>query len=134
MTQIKLPAGWTFAALIAGLLLGWALAGGPAEASAAAIAGPVGTVWLRALQMTIVPLVAALLVTGVAQMMATARAGPVARYTLLRFFVILAAGTLFAAIATPPLLDLFPIPAQAAAALVPGIGADTFSALCATRL
>ena len=54
---------------------------------------PVGTIWLRALQMTIVPLVAALLVTGIAQMVATARAGPMARRTLLTFFAVLAAGT-----------------------------------------
>ncbi|HYD23949.1 MAG TPA: dicarboxylate/amino acid:cation symporter [Croceibacterium sp.] len=132
MTDVRLPAGWTFAALVAGLALGWALSGGAAQSTAAAIAGPVGTVWLRALQMTIVPLVAALLVTGIAQMIATARAGPVARRTLLSFFVILFAGTVFAALATPALLDLFPIPERAAAALaagssapqtVPGIGA-----------
>ena len=103
MTPIKLPAGWTFAALLAGVALGWALSGGPAEATAAAIAAPVGTVWLRALQMTIVPLVAALLVTGIAQMVATARAGPVARRTLLSFFAILAAGTVLAAFAMPAL-------------------------------
>ena len=132
MTQIKLPAGWTFAALIAGLTLGWALSGGPGDA-AAAIAGPIGTVWLRALQMTIVPLVAALLVGGIAQMVATARAGPVARRTLLTFFAVLFAGTVFAAFAMPALLEAFPIPGRAAAALtagstpapqiVPGIGA-----------
>lgn len=113
-------------------MLGWALSGTAGEATAAAIAGPVGTVWLRALQMTIVPLVASLLVTGIAQMIATARAGPVARRTLLMFFLILAAGTVFAAFAMPALLEAFPIPSRAAAALaaestappeVPGIGA-----------
>ena len=132
MTQIKLPAGWTFAALLAGLAFGWALSGGPAEALAAALAGPVGTVWLRALQMTIVPLVAALLVTGIAQMIATARAGPVARRALALIFAILAAGTVLAAFAMPALLEAFPIPGRAAEALaagsaepqpVPGIGA-----------
>ncbi|WP_338028106.1 dicarboxylate/amino acid:cation symporter [Croceibacterium selenioxidans] len=131
MTQIKLPAGWTFAALIAGLALGWLLSETAASATALAIAGPVGSVWLRALQMTIVPLVAALLVTGITQMVATARAGPVARRTLLTFFIILFAGTLFAAFATPALLEVFPIPGRAEAALaaesataqpVPGIG------------
>ncbi|MBO9518335.1 MAG: cation:dicarboxylase symporter family transporter [Porphyrobacter sp.] len=124
MTQIKLPAGWTFAALLAGLALGWLLSGSAASATALAIAGPVGSVWLRALQMTIVPLVAALLVTGITQMVATARAGPVARRTLLIFFVILLAGTLFAAFATPALLEAFPIPGQAEAALA----ADSVSA------
>lgn len=132
MTDIRLPAGWTFAALLAGLALGWALSGGPAADMAAAIAGPLGSIWLRALQMTIVPLVAALLVTGIVRMVATARAGPMARRTLLTFLVVLAAGTLFAAFATPALLEAFPIPGRAAAALaaenaeaqtVPGIGA-----------
>lgn len=126
-----MPAGWTFAALLAGLAIGWALAGGPAHAAAAALAGPVGTVWLRALQMTIIPLVAALLVTGISQMVATARAGPVARRTLAMIFVVLASGTLLAAMAMPALLELFPIPGRAAEALagtaeaqpVPGIGA-----------
>jgi hypothetical protein len=47
-----------------------------------AVAGPVGSLWLRALQMTIIPLVAALLVTGIARMVATARAGAMARRTL----------------------------------------------------
>jgi proton glutamate symport protein len=132
VTPIKLPAGWTFAALLAGLALGWALSGSAAEPTAAAIAAPIGTVWLRALQMTIVPLVAALLVTGITQMIATARAGPVARRTLLTFFAILLVGTVFAAFAMPALLEAFPIPGRAAAALaaestapqaVPGIGA-----------
>ena len=132
MTQIKLPAGWTFAALLAGVALGWALSGGPAEATAAAIAAPVGTVWLRALQMTIVPLVAALLVMGITRMIGTTSAGPVARRTLLTIFALLFAGTVFAAFATPALLEAFPIPGRAAEALaaetvapqtVPGIGA-----------
>jgi len=43
VSQIRLPAGWTFAALIAGLGLGWALSGGPAESAAAAVAGPLGS-------------------------------------------------------------------------------------------
>lgn len=132
MTDIRLPAGWTFAALLAGLALGWALSGSSMAETTGAIAGPLGSLWLRGLQMTIVPLVAALLVTGIVQMVATARAGPVARRTLLTFFAVLAVGTVFAALATPPLLEAFPIPGRAAAALaaeeaaaqpVPGLGA-----------
>ena len=132
MTDIRLPAGWTFAALLAGLALGWALSGSPVESSAAAVAGPIGSVWLRGLQMTIVPLVAALLVTGIVQMVTTARAGPVARRTLLTFFLVLASGTVFATFAMPALLEAIPIPGRAAAALaadqsaaqpVPGLGA-----------
>ncbi len=127
-----MPVGLTFAALLAGLAIGWALAGGAAEQPVRAVAAPVGTIWLRALQMTIVPLVAALLVIGIARMVATARAGPTARRTLLAIFAVLASGTVFAAFAMPALLQAFPIPGQAAATFaadgggpqpVPGIGA-----------
>jgi proton glutamate symport protein len=130
--QIRIPAGWTFAALIAGLALGCALAGTTAGDGAGAIAGPIGSVWLRALQMTIVPLVAALLVTGIARMVATASVGPMARRTLLTFIAVLAAGTVLAAVAMPALISVLPIPGGAAAALavqdgggqsVPGLGA-----------
>jgi len=129
---LKLPTGWTFAALLAGLALGWAVSGLPAAEAVLAVAGPVGKVWLRALQMTIVPLVAALLVTGIARMVATARAGPMARRTLIVFYAVLTAGTLVAAFAGPALLAAFPIPGSAAMALaahegaaqpVPGLGA-----------
>jgi len=132
VTQIRLPAGWTFAALLGGLGLGWALSAVEAGATVAAVAGPVGTIWLRGLQMTIVPLVAALLVTGIVRTVETARAGPMARRTLLAFVAVLVAGTVFAAFATPALLEAFPIPGRAAAALaaesaapqtIPGIGA-----------
>src|SRR5690606_32191681 len=120
IASIRLPAGWTFAALLAGLALGWALAGSAAAEPALAVARPIGTVWLRALQMTIVPLVAALLVTGTAQIVAAARAGPMARRTLLAFLAVLAGGALLAAVAMPPLLERFPIPARAASALSAG--------------
>jgi Na+/H+-dicarboxylate symporter len=129
---LNLPTGWTFAALAAGLALGWLLAGTRTIEPLLAVAGPVGSLWLRSLQMTIIPLIAALLVTGIARMVATARAGPMARRTLGWFFAVLAAGTLFAAFAMPLLLDLFPVPPRAAAALVsdgvaappvPGLGA-----------
>jgi proton glutamate symport protein len=117
LPALNLRPGWTFGALAAGLVLGWLLAGLPAMERVLAVTEPVGTVWLRALQMPIVPLVAALLVTGTARMVATARAGAMARRTLIAFYTILAAGTLLAAFAMPALLAAFPIPGGAAAAL-----------------
>src|SRR6187549_2489223 len=95
---LNLPTGWTFAALAGGLLLGWLLADSAAIEPVLAVAGPVGSLWLRALQMTIIPLVAALLVTGIARMVATARAGATARRTLGWFAAVLASGTLLAAV------------------------------------
>ncbi len=50
-------------------------------------------------------------------MVETASAGAMARRTLLTIFAVLACGTLLAAIATPLLLDAFPIPTAAGQAL-----------------
>src|SRR6478752_4262161 len=73
----------------------------------------IGSLWLHALQMTIIPLVAALLVTGIARMVETASAGAMARRTLLTIVAVLACGTLAAAVLTPLLLQAFPIPVAA---------------------
>jgi Na+/H+-dicarboxylate symporter len=117
LPEIRVPAGWTFAGLAAGLLLGLALRGTAAEAPALAVAQPLGALWLKGLQMTILPLVVSLLFTGVVQTVAAAQAGAMARRTIGLFAAVLAAGTLFAVMAMPLLLRAFPIPTQAVAAL-----------------
>ncbi|MEJ5976851.1 cation:dicarboxylase symporter family transporter [Novosphingobium sp. PS1R-30] len=115
--EIRVPALWTFIALIAGLLVGLLLRGSAAETSVLAVARPLGSLWLRALQMTILPLVAALLFTGVVQTVAAAQAGALARRTLGLFALVLTSSTVFAALVVPPLLGAFPIPVEATAAL-----------------
>ncbi|MFC4254345.1 cation:dicarboxylase symporter family transporter [Altererythrobacter xixiisoli] len=139
---ITLPAGWTFAALAAGLALGWLLAGTTVIDPVLSVTRPIGNLWLRALQMTIIPLVAALLVMGISGLVATARAGRMARRTLLMFFVVLLGGTLLTALAMPSLLDWLPVPESARMALaggpstpqaVPGIG-DFIEALIAPNV
>ena len=128
---LKLPVGWTFGGLVAGLVLGLLISGGAVTESVLEFTDTIGSLWLRALQMTIIPLVAALLVTGIARMVETARAGVMARRTLGLIFVVLASGTLLAAFAMPLLLEVFPIPVAAGEALrfeageaqqVPGLG------------
>lgn len=86
-----------------------------------------GTLWLRALQMTIVPLVAALLVTGIVTAVAAASAGRIAGWSIGFFFTMLWGGAIMAALVTPLLLETFPIPADAAAALTRSLttSADT---------
>lgn len=89
LVSIRLPVAWTFAGLLAGLVLGTLLADTQVLAPVLALAEPIGTLWLRGLQMTIIPLVAALLVTGIAKIVAAARAGATARRMLLLVFVII---------------------------------------------
>lgn len=122
--DVRVPVGWTLSALASGLVLGILLEGNHLAARVLPIADVVGTLWLRGLQMTIVPLVAALLVIGIVQTVAAASAGRVAANSLALFAAILTTGTVFAAFAMPALLDAFPIPAAAAEALRQGLTGD----------
>ncbi len=107
------------AGLGAGLALGIVLAGQSPDTalSGIAVAEPIGTAWLNALRMTIVPLVVALLITGVAQTAEAARAGRIATRSLLLFIVILWTSSALGALFTLTLLDLFPLGNTAAEAL-----------------
>lgn len=110
---------WTFLGLAGGLLAGLAVAFLAPQALplVETWVKPVGEMWLRALQATIVPLVAALLFTGVTQTVAMASAGAMARRSLGMFLGVLSFSALTAIVVTPLLLGLLPIPAEAGAAL-----------------
>jgi Na+/H+-dicarboxylate symporter len=99
----------------AGIAAGWS--GGAWVERSAAIAEPIGGLWLNALQMTIVPLVVALLVTGIAASAQAARASKLAARALILFIALLWTSAIAAALLTPLLLDLFPLPGESAAAL-----------------
>lgn len=112
-------------ALVAGLVGGIVLAqSAPGIAGGVtAVTGPIGSAWLHALQMVIVPLVVALLVTGIAASAEAARAGVVAGRAILTFVVILWLVTFMSALLVPLLLDLWPLPGEWAQALRQGLGA-----------
>lgn len=106
-------------ALLAGLFAGIALAAlAPAVVpGATAFAEPIGTAWLHALQMTIVPLVVALLVTGVAATAEAARAGRLAARAIALYVTLLAVSASVAALLTPLILSIVPLPVASADAL-----------------
>ena len=60
--EIRVPAALTFAGLALGFLAGIALRGTSALDALLAVAEPAGSLWLRALQLTILPLVIGLVV------------------------------------------------------------------------
>ena len=127
--DVRVPVGWTLGGLAAGLILGIALEGTDIAARVLPVADVIGTLWLRGLQMTIVPLVAALLVIGIVQTVAAANAGRVAATSLALFAAVLTVGTVFAAFAMPAVLDVFPIPPVAAEALRQGLTAEQTGAV-----
>lgn len=125
LISIRLPVLWTFIGLLAGLTAGTLLAGTALLDPAVRIAAPIGTLWLRGLQMTIIPLVAALLITGIVKIAAAARAGAVARRMLTLVFVILLLSGAITTLLMPLWLRLFPIPASASALLGAGGAEET---------
>ena len=118
--EIRVPAALTFAALVLGFFGGTLLRGTSAEAPLLAIAQPAGTLWLRALQLTILPLVIGLVYTGISQTLAAAGGGKMARRAVTLFCLILLASGTMSALLSTTLLGIFPIPASAAAALSGG--------------
>ncbi|MEM7687787.1 MAG: cation:dicarboxylase symporter family transporter [Pseudomonadota bacterium] len=130
LTPIRLPVLATFGALIIGLGLGVLLSDAQLAGAITETAALIGSLWLRALQMTIIPLVASLLVLGLAQMVQAARAGEAARRFVGLVIAVAVAGGVFTALALPWALAVFPIPDTASgfladspqdAGAVPGI-------------
>ncbi|MBB4838158.1 MULTISPECIES: dicarboxylate/amino acid:cation symporter [Sphingomonas] len=105
--------------LIAGLVVGALLAAyAPSGATIAADwAQPIGQAWLNGLQMTIVPLVVALLITGVAATAEAAQAGRLAARAIALYVIVLALSATAAAILTPLFLHFAPLPHESATAL-----------------
>lgn len=103
------------ASLIAGLLLGILIAGNAPWLIETA--NVIGTMWLNALRMTIIPLVVSILIVGVVQAAAMARAGQMTTRAIITMLIILWSSAAMAAIVTPALLSIFPLPAEAASAL-----------------
>jgi Na+/H+-dicarboxylate symporter len=120
-------------ALVAGLLLGAlsAQAGGYRE-PLVQIASTVGGLWLDALKMTVIPLIIALLVTGIVSGADQARAGGIAGRSILWFVVVLTSSAAFGALAMPALLEAFPLPASSAEALRAGLASVDSAATAAS--
>lgn len=106
-------------ALAVGLTLG--VIGGsqsPAlSAQAADILDIIGTLWLNGLRMTVVPLVVALLVTGIVQSAEAARAGPLAARTVAWIVTMMFLSAAAGAVLMPTFLALWPMPQESADAL-----------------
>jgi proton glutamate symport protein len=110
-------------ALAAGLLLG-ALSiqlGDGWREPLVRVASSVGGLWLDALKMTVVPLIIALLITGISGGADAAKAGGIAGRSFLWFVAILTLSAITGALAMPALIEAFPLPQQAADALRAGL-------------
>lgn len=102
-------------ALIIGISIGIAIGNGaPGVVDAADV---IGSLWLRGLQMTVIPLVVALLITGILRTAEMASAGRLTVRAIITMVVLLWASAAMATLATPALLGVFPLPEAARTAL-----------------
>ena len=110
---------WALGALVVGLALG-AFSGGLAEnvrSAVLSVAGFVGTLWLNALKMTVIPLVVALLVVGIAKSREAALGGRIAGRSVLWIVIICTISAVFGAVVTILLTRLAPLARGTAHAL-----------------
>ncbi|MEO5809622.1 MAG: cation:dicarboxylase symporter family transporter [Sphingomicrobium sp.] len=121
---MKSRATWlVLGALVAGLTIG-ALVNGAGDYwrdPAVRVAGVIGGLWLDALKMTVVPLIVALLITGIVRGSDAAQSGVVAARSILMFVVIITLSGLFGALVMPLLLAAVPLPQASAEALRAGL-------------
>lgn len=115
---------YALAALIAGLAIGM-LAGNFGElarGNALSIASFIGTLWLNALKMTVIPLVVALLVVGIAKSAEAAQAGSVAGRSVLWIVIICTASAVVGAVGAILLTHAFPLSRETADLLQQALG------------
>jgi Na+/H+-dicarboxylate symporter len=114
---------WVLLALVAGLGLGalTAMLGDGLREPALKVSNMVGGLWLDALKMTVIPLIVALLVTGVARGAEAARAGRIAGRSVLWIVIICTASAIFGTLMIQLLTSAFPLPPAAAQALQAGL-------------
>ena len=110
---------WALIALLVGLAVG-AIVGGGEEgfrADLLGIASFVGSLWLNALKMTVIPLVVALLVVGIAKGREAASGGVIAGRSVLWMVIICTCSAILGAAMITLLTRLFPLPRGTADAL-----------------
>jgi Na+/H+-dicarboxylate symporter len=112
------PTNRVLVALAVGLAGGIAISafGGPPLFALVSFVEPIGTLWVNAIRMTVVPLVVSLLIVSVASV-DVGTIGRIGWRALLTFVVLLSASALFAALIAPPLFARLPIDAAAIASL-----------------
>ena len=93
---------------------------------------PVGTLWVNAIRMTVIPLVVSLLITGVASATDVSAIGRIGGRTLVVFGLLLAGTAAIVMLLAPVLFALLPLPSKAGArAMLPAGAAEAARQLSA---
>jgi len=106
-------------ALVLGMGAGIAIssAQSPALSSLVPFIEPIGTLWINAIRMTVVPLVVGSIIVGVTSAPDPRTIGRVGSRALILFLILLVAAGMFAALVAPPLMARIPLDPAAVEAL-----------------
>jgi proton glutamate symport protein len=106
-------------ALIAGLALGLGLAGSDASAAlnTLAVLEPIGTLFINAIRMTVIPLVVSTLIVGVSSAPDPRAVGRIGARALVIFVVVLSVASGMGVLIAAPMFAVFPLEASAVEAL-----------------
>jgi Na+/H+-dicarboxylate symporter len=106
-------------ALVAGIGGGVAIAssGSPTLTRAAMTIEPLGTIWINAIRMTVIPLVVGALIVGITSAPNARSIGRVGRRAIVFFIVTLFLGAGYAALVAPVLIDRIPLDPAAIASM-----------------
>ena len=115
---------YALVALVVGLIAGILADNltGTMKADALGVASFVGTLWLNALKMTVIPLVVALLIVGIAKSAEAAQAGRIAGRSVLWIVIICTTSAIFGAVSVVLLTDMFPLSRETAQLLQVALG------------
>lgn len=119
MTDMRRITWYALLALVLGLLIGAALASArtPGIERIVSVLEPIGTLWVNAVRMTIMPLVVSMLIAAVASADSLRSMGRLGGAALLFFLATLIAVAVYTALLAPPLLAGLTIDPQAAASM-----------------
>jgi Na+/H+-dicarboxylate symporter len=117
--KLTTPTSRALLALIAGLLVGILLdaTGSPLLRPIASLIEPLGTIWVNAIRMTVIPLVVSLVIVGVAGLAHRQNLGQLGLRTFAVFVIVLAATAALMAVLAPLAMRPLQIDAQAVAEL-----------------
>ena len=109
-------ATYVLAALAAGFILGSlaAASSSPIVFRLVTVIEPLGTLWVNAIRMTVVPLVVAVLITGVVSSFGSRSLGKLGARALVTYVILLVIAGLVALAIAPPLLTRIPLTADVA--------------------
>ena len=88
---------------------------------------PVGTLWVNAIRMTVVPLLMALMITAIAGQETTGTVAQLGGKTMALFVTMIAASSLFTFIVAPPLIAMLNIDPEASRSLLERTTTETIS-------